>query len=177
MNSLIKKPLSNIDLEKLYQDMNKELNENKKMNIYTVPQIEADPQKFMNDLHENRYCILFISRNRRIGHWVCVIEADPSKKIYFFDSYGKSPTEYDFYDSLVKFFKEYIPKIEYNTEQYQKLQEGINTCGRWSMLIIGFNRIIKNFNPAKFKKIMNDIKKNSNKSYDEIVAGLINDKI
>ena len=169
----IKKPLSNIDLQDLLNDMNGELGEKKKINIFTVPEMKKNPKLFMKKLNDNHYSIIFINpSNQPIGHWSIIYKSIPDNNYYFFDSYGKSPEYYD--KNLFDFLKKHLPTIKYNTIQYQKVANNVNTCGRYSTLIMGLNRIIQNLTPEKIKTIMNNFKKENKMNYDEIVTSLVN---
>ncbi len=171
----ISKPLSNIDLQKLLNEMNEDKGKNKeRINIFTVPEMNKNPNKFLKKIDDDGYSILFINPNNvAVGHWVVHYKNRKTGQHYFFDSYGKSPAYYD--KELVDFYKKYIPNIKYNTEPYQKKEMKVNTCGRYATLIgLGLNNIVPDLTPEKIKEIMERFKKTNKMDYDEIVTRLIN---
>jgi hypothetical protein len=82
------------------------------------------------------------------GHWCCILRYGDT--IEWFDSYGLRPTgEIDFiprvinqmlgqeknhFYKLLKAVKNH--KVIWNKKRFQKLKNGINTCGRWCILRI-----------------------------------------
>lgn len=171
----ISRPLSNIDLQELLNKMNEDEGKHKeKINIFTVDQMNKNPELFKKKMNDNNYSILFINpKNQPVGHWCVQYKNKKTGQDYFFDSYGKSPEYYD--SDLVKFYKKYYPKIKYNSKQYQQYAGNVNTCGRYASLIgLGFNNIIDNLTPEKIKTIMDRFKKTNNLNYDQIVTKLIN---
>ena len=171
----IAKPLSNIDLQQLLNNMNEDEGKRReKINIFTVPEMIKNPKSFIEKMNKNNYCIIFINpKNQPIGHWVVQIKNKKTGQNYFIDSYGHSPAYYD--QDLVNFYRKYYPNIKYNSYQYQKLAGNINTCGRYACLFgIGLNNIIPDLTPEKIKSIMQRFKKTNNLDYDQIVTKLVN---
>ena len=81
--------------------------------------------------------ILFPVKSIANGHWICVI--DHGTYVEHFDPYGFNPIkEYDYtqinipnyLERLYTKFESYGGKLTFNTNQYQELKTGINTCGR-----------------------------------------------
>lgn len=89
--------------------------------------------------------ILYESRPH-FGHWTVLIR-DQNRQIEYFDSYGK-PLDY-YIDKIPEPFKsesgqnekwlsklllEYDGPISYNQYKFQKLDQNVKDCGRWSVL-------------------------------------------
>ena len=171
---MTEKALSNVDLQQLLNDYTDDMGKNRsKINIFTPKEMHANPGLFKKKLNANNYSIIFINpKNQAVGHWTSVFKNKKNGQVYFFDSYGRSPTHYD--PNLTAFFKKHYPTIKFNTEPYQARLGNINTCGRWAMLSsLGFNNIINDFTPEKMKDIMAEIRKENNIPNDEIVVKLI----
>ena len=113
--------------------------------IFTYPQLKNI--RDINSLFdENGRCmILFLTNSETSGHWCCMLRK--KKGIVFFDPYGEAPN--DVVDDIPKSRLEeldmtspYLTRLMkasglpvfYNTYQYQKLRDGINTCGRWCVV-------------------------------------------
>lgn len=171
---MTEKALSNVDLQQLLNDYSDEIGKDRsKINIFTPDEMLKNPALFKKKLDKNHYCILFINpKNNAIGHWTSIFKNKKTGQVYFFDSYGRSPTHYD--PKLTAFFKKHYPNIKYNTEQYQAMKGGINTCGRWAMLSsLGLNNIIDDFTPEKMRDIMAEFRKENKMANDDIVVKLI----
>lgn len=91
---------------------------------------------------KGRCILLFLTQSANAGHWCCMMRK--KKGIYFWDPYGEEPEAQKEYASkqLLKQLDEDSPyltrllrasgrPVYYNTHQYQKLKDGISTCGRW----------------------------------------------
>jgi len=170
-NKLIQTPLSNIDLNNLLKDVNIELGGNESVNIFTVDEMKKHTQEFKNKLNKYEYCIIFINpRNKAVGHWTILFKT--KNQLYFFDSYGNEPNTLD--PQLHKFLMTHYPDTIYNTFQYQRYSDNVATCGRWAMFVLGLKRIFKNLNVEMIHKILTNLKKKYKKSYDFIIAHLIN---
>lgn len=92
--------------------------------------------------------VLLIEDSPNKGHWAVLLRY--GKTIEYFDSYGKKPDYHkamfgklrnlalgqheDYLTDLIKRSKGF--KVVYNTTHFQKVKQGINTCGRWILLRI-----------------------------------------
>lgn len=171
-DKLIKKPLSNIDLNNLLKDVNETLGENKHINIFTIPEMEKNPSLFKRSLNKHHYAVLFIEpKGQKIGHWIIMFK-NGKNEVYMFDSYGNHPIDLD--ENLFKFLKKHFPKIIFNTFQYQKYSPDVATCGRWTMFVLGMNKLINHLNVDILYRILTALKKRYRKSYDYIITNLVN---
>jgi hypothetical protein len=107
---------------------------------------ELDNYSTINDLLPNNkdFRIILIESKINEGHWTAVMKYN--NIIEYFNSYGSKP-EYDFKfipsftkhllgqggNLLTKLLKskEKGQKVYYNKKKFQKIADGINTCGRW----------------------------------------------
>lgn len=113
--------------------------------IFTYPQLKQyrDINSLFDD--EGRCMVLFLTNSPTEGHWCCMLRKE--KGIEFFDPYGESPDEV--VDGLSKSKLEqldmtspYLTRllkasgipVYYNSHQFQKDKEGVNTCGRWCVV-------------------------------------------
>jgi hypothetical protein len=174
-NKLVKEPLSNIDLNNLLKDVNQEIGENKKINIYTVPQMMKNPKKFISDLSKNKYSVIFCeNKGSQIGHWTVMYLRN--NKVLFFCSYGTSPKDLDM--NLYNFLKKHFKDVRYNAFQYQEYNNNVATCGRWCMLVVGLRKIYgDNLTLEKLYDLILHFKKKVGGSFDNIVAKLVNSQI
>jgi len=63
--------------------------------------------------------------------------------------------------------------ILYNATRYQKLKDGINTCGRWCIIRLMMHHI--GYSLADFKKFIKESSKmQGNKPYDILVCDWVN---
>lgn len=174
MDKLINKPLSNYDMEKLMNDINKIMGEKNRIKIMTVKQIINNPNKFKTILEKDGYVIIFLeNKDSNIGHWIISFLSNGILNI--FDSYGNSPLKLD--TKLNDFLKSlnWPIDIRYNTRQYQKYGETIATCGRYAMFVVALRKIFgDNLTIEIIDKILNDFKKTNKKDFDHIVAGIVN---
>ncbi len=99
--------------------------------------------------HDKSYKIILIEEKLNSGHWVLIMRY--GEHIEFFNSYGLKPSaELDFLSCLRNCFLGQNTKhlnilldkarsrfkIIYNKKKFQKVKNGINTCGRWIILRI-----------------------------------------
>jgi hypothetical protein len=137
----IGKPLSNYDIERA-------LNNKVKIIIYSDIKKMRDENEFFKP--HNMVCVLY-ETGKEIGHWILLIKHNKGNKkiIEFFDPYGQNldePLEFsvkrDKYPYLMNlFYRSGINDFIWNNMKLQRLENGINTCGRWCILR-GLNRNI-----------------------------------
>ena len=113
------------------------------INIVIYPDLEK-----YNDIDEvfddkNRVIILFLTTNEYTGHWLC-LHKDEFDNIHYFDPYGSgidkdkkwlSQTKLEELNqskvSLLNLIKKTANNgVYYNSYDFQKDKQGINTCGR-----------------------------------------------
>jgi hypothetical protein len=134
---------------------------------------ELENIKNINELlpDERDYRIILTESEKNSGHWCCITKQNG---IYtWFDSYGEKP------DGELKYISAIMNKmlgqdkknlsrilktikqpnqIFYNETKYQKLKDGINTCGRWCICFLLLSHIgydlkeFKNFIDLNCKK-------------------------
>lgn len=138
----IQRPLSNLDIEKA-------LNEKVKIVIYSDIKDMKNSDEFFKPY--NMCCVLY-ETGKRIGHWILItkrINNEGNPYIEFFDPYGQNldePLEFsvknDKFPYLTNlFYGSGINNFTWSNLELQKLENGINTCGRWCILR-GMNRDI-----------------------------------
>lgn len=103
----------------------------------------------INDLFINApFCVILIEEHLNSGHWVSLMKYD-NGTIEQFDSYsGRIDAELKYISNrqktklnevgnrLTQLLDEYDGDVVYNHYRFQKLANGINTCGRWCVLRI-----------------------------------------
>ena len=134
---------------------------------------ELENIKDINELlpDERDYRIILTESEKNSGHWCAITK---QKGVYtWFDSYGEKP------DGELKYISAIMNKILgqdkknlsrilktikqpnqifYNETKYQKLKDGINTCGRWCICFLLLSHIgydlkeFKNFIDLNCKK-------------------------
>lgn len=90
-------------------------------------------------------CFILYETSPNHGHWVVITYSN--KVITFFDPYGGRPdsqfafippefaaASYQNYPYLTRLLQESGMKVVYNPYQFQKLEPGIRSCGRWCIL-------------------------------------------
>jgi hypothetical protein len=100
----------------------------------------------INDLlpNDKDFKVILIESSANQGHWVCVMKYN--NVIEYFNSYGSKP-EYDFkfISTMIKHLlgqggnlltkllktKTKNQKIYYNKKKFQKINDSVNTCGKW----------------------------------------------
>lgn len=128
-----------------------------------------DVKKFNNInqlLGKYNKCVLYYHTSENYGHWTALYKY--KNTIYFFDSYGFIPDDelnflpFDLRDDLnsnyrylTKLLYESNKRIEYNEHQFQKREQGINTCGRWVINRLKYPEI----SIKKYYNLFNQVKK------------------
>jgi hypothetical protein len=107
---------------------------------------ELDNYPTINDLlpEDKDFRIILVESQYNQGHWVAVLKY--GNIVEWFNSYGTKP-EYDF--KFIPSFTKHLlgqggnlltkllntkdkgQKIYYNKKKFQKIGDGVNTCGRW----------------------------------------------
>lgn len=144
-------PLSSQDIMKICQH---------KANLYLYNQI-GQFNTIEKLLGKHKATILLYEWKPSFGHWVCVFESIPGKRIEFFDPYGYKPDDekkfipanmwkFPFLSWLLKEAAFDGWEVEYNNYQFQKRKyEDVNTCGRW----VGVRLLLRDFPLEEFKEI------------------------
>jgi hypothetical protein len=118
--------------------------------------------------------------NTITGHWCCLKKLD-NKSIVFFDSYGEFPDsqldnidkEYREENNMIRSHLSHLlidskfKNIYYNQFEFQCLEPGINTCGRWCGL---FLRLA--MKPEPFKELIDHLCNMFDLYPDELVTYL-----
>jgi hypothetical protein len=128
-------------------------------------------------------CFILLKTSEQSGHWTCLCRNNNS--IYYFDSYGVAPdgelsrispgVRYQLHEnqrSLTRLLKT-IPNgfvFSYNNKQFQQYNPNINTCGKWCEAFA--KCVFKGLTLKEFQDKMESMKKQYNKSFDEIVCML-----
>ena len=128
------------------------------------------------------YRIILIESKPRSGHWVSLLRRN--NHFIFFDSYGYSPIqnlnfvskkmnellgqEKTDFSGLFKGLKKGSYTLEHNKKRFQKMDENINTCGRWCIVFI--SKFIQGYTLKDFQLWMEGEKKRTGYNYDEIVT-------
>ena len=145
-----------------------------KANLLTYPQL-AEYTDLDDALGPHKALILLYETKKNYGHWVCVFRRDKDT-LEFFDPYGTVPDD-ELKDIDMNFRKvnnELKPhllslmaktgnKIIYNNFKLQKLENDINTCGRWT----GLRILLRDMTIEQFKDF---IKQNPNYPPDFIAT-------
>lgn len=110
--------------------------------IHTYPELQN--MRSVDELFDSkgRAIVLWLTNSPTEGHWTCLMRK--RKGIEFWDPYGDPPGEQieDLSKArlqaldqngpfLTKLLRGSGRPVYYNTHQYQKLKDGVNTCGRW----------------------------------------------
>lgn len=164
---LISKALSDSDIR---QALNNDVN--------IVKYSELKNMKNIDELLRNDRAVILFELKKNDGHWCSVVRN--KERIIFTDSYGMFPeNEIDYIPVSFKYVSKqdrgYLLKLLYNQNlpvhfsQYrlQKLENGINTCGRYCVI----RCIMKELNEDEFAKML----KSSEYSPDELVSILTYD--
>ena len=127
----IMRPLSNFDIEKA-------LNHKIKIVLY------SDVKKFrtMDEFfYPHDACVILYETDHDVGHWILIMRRYSPKGhpyIEFFDPYGTNLDDTLEYSVNGKFpyltsliYKDKINDIRWSNMKLQKLEDNINTCGRW----------------------------------------------
>lgn len=154
---------------------------------------QLDNMKDINDLlpNEKDYRIILTETKKNEGHWCCILkykDIETGKHyIEWFDSYsGKPDSELAFIPTPIKKMlgqdKNHLSRILktvkkpydilYNGTKYQKLMDGINTCGKWCICRIMM--FLAGYSLHDFKKFIKESAKLQNKPYDILICDWIN---
>jgi hypothetical protein len=170
---LIEEPLGDDDIKRY-------LPEAKVMRYSSLRNIRDIKQLLPNEID---YAILLYEDSPNKGHWVAVMRYGDT--IEFFDSYGGEPDKPLSWNNshinqklnqepyLSRLFDKTDMEVVYSPTKFQGDGDDINTCGRHTVFRI-LNLIEKDRPLGEYYKIMNEIKKETKSSYDDIVANLIN---
>jgi hypothetical protein len=125
-----------------------------------------DLRKFDNVrevIGENNACIvLFPVKSSSSGHWIAILYHPETNTVEHFDPYGFSwntelnytedPTwtQYNLLGKLYNDAREQGYNVIYNPYRFQKLKDGINTCGKHSAIRCRFRYL----NIEEYKKLM-----------------------
>jgi hypothetical protein len=126
-----------------------------------------------------RCVFLFLTENETTGHWLCMFKRGKDT-IEYFDSYGEKPdaqrkwlSEEQLEDlgegepCLTYLLKASGYKVYYNTVQYQKDKQDVNSCGRWCVARL----ICKDFSNLQFHNLIKQqMKERGLQSPDDWVA-------
>lgn len=126
-----------------------------------------------------RCVFLFLTTSETSGHWLCMFKRN-NNTISYFDSYGEKPEAQRCWLSqeqldalgegesyLMNLLRKSNYKVFYNTVQYQKEREDINSCGRWCVMRL----ICKDMNDVQFYNTVKELMKQYNvKSQDDVAA-------
>ena len=178
------KMISDSDFDRYFSDAHQKLLKYSELaNIHNIDELLPE---------EEDYRIILTESQRNSGHW-CVILRYTDKKtgkkyIEWFDPYsGKPDSELAFIPATINKMlgqdKHHLSRILktveepyhilYNATRYQTLKEGINTCGRWSILRLMLHHI--GYSLADFKKFIKDSSKmQNNKPYDILACDWVN---
>lgn len=141
----------------------------------------------INDINEllpeeKDYRIILTENQKNSGHWCCITR---DKNIYtWFDSYGEKPDgELKYISAIMNKIlgqdKKHLSRILktirepnqifYNETKYQKLRDGINTCGRWCICFLLLHHM--GYNLEEFKNFIKlNSKKYNNMPYDILIC-------
>lgn len=123
------KPLSNFDLDMYIKEADFD-----KTNIVETSKINHIPHIF----NDRGHCILFhkFNKNDTIGHWIPLVRNDKNEAILMC-SYGTQPEQIKGLKEALK--REGIKKLYVNDKQYQEYDT--NCCGKYSLFVIGCNKL------------------------------------
>jgi hypothetical protein len=135
-------------------------------------------------VNDKDFCVILYEDSPNKGHWTCISRYN--NILEFFDSYGGYPdsqlgwtdkeTRKELHQCktyLTDLFNKSKFKIIFNPIKYQEDGNDINTCGRHCVFRI-LNLIRENRDLHQYYLLMQMLKKETNETYDEIVANVIN---
>ena len=140
----------------------------------------------MTDLLPNDKCFVVVltESKRNSGHWCCLLRT--GNNISWMDSYGVKPDgELNFISATMKQMLgetqhhltrliKTIPKdfnFDYNKTKLQKLNDFVNTCGRWTILFCKMNQLGNTMQETL--DFLKRVQRAGNKPMDIIVIDLI----
>jgi hypothetical protein len=134
-------------------------------NLIRYQDMKINKVRDINDvLGEHGACVILYEMREGMGHWICVLRRGKDT-LEFFDSYGNEPDGQSKFVKDKKFKKKsgedmpilaYLMKMSkykkfiYNKKRLQKLESGVNTCGRFCALRIKYRDVTLN----RFAKIL-----------------------
>jgi hypothetical protein len=166
-------------MEKLLDDREVQILCGKDSKVITYPELQnykSLPQLFGR---KNKVIILYLNErngNSFVGHWVLLLRTRNKKNgkeiIEFNDSYSNYIDE--FFDHIPQDYREMLdqgggflsrmlykycnnnPNVElhYNEYPFQKLKDGVNTCGRW----VGLRGHFSNVPLDEYQAAFNELK-------------------
>lgn len=125
-----------------------------------------------------RCVFLFLTTSETSGHWLCMFKKDNT--ISYFDSYGEKPEAQRCWLSqeqldelgegepyLMNLLRKSGFKVFYNTVQYQKERQDVNSCGRWCVMRL----ICKDMDDKQFyNTVMGLMKQYDVKTCDDVAT-------
>jgi len=159
-----------------------------KQNLPNVKIVKYEELKNYNSIQEllpNK--VDAIVNRPNCGHWLAILRN--INQIHFFDSYGYRPDkqllwtekymrkelnqDFPFLSLLLNKAVDDGFKVSFNEVQYQKKDDGINTCGRW--VIYRIRDFLQNRRtPQQFKKHIESLIKSYELIPDLIITKLVN---
>ena len=111
-----------------------------------VPYSQLGKYKNLNQLlGKEGYVVILYEVSRNSGHWVCLVEQNEGKSIYFQDSYGYPP-DAPITHGMVPYDKAHFPlylsqliqndprPFDYNKKDFQSKNPNTGDCGRWATM-------------------------------------------
>lgn len=133
---------------------------------------------------KNDYRIILTETKRNSGHWCCILRYNDKgvDTVEWFDSYsGKPDSELKFIPTAIKNMlgenKHHLTRLVkntggsrviYNKKRFQELNDGVDTCGRWTVARIMTAKL--GYNLEDFAKKLDKISTETGKPYDIIVC-------
>jgi hypothetical protein len=145
---------------------------------------ELDKYNSIDELlpNDKDFAFILIEESPNKGHWTCVTRHGDVRA--FFDSYGGAPDSQLKWNPKTtnqklgqgrKILSELLSntnaRVVYNPIDYQKDKEDINSCGRHCTFYILNMKDGKNLD--EYYKYMKQLRSQTGKDYDEIVANFI----
>jgi len=163
--------LSNFDLKDVVPEIK----------IFTYPELQDATH--IDELLDNkgRAIMLFLTEGDSKGHWIAILRH--GNKIEMFDPYGHAPDTQDVklggsrednerWGQNEDMFKKLVKKSGYglvwNSKKHQPDKEGVNTCGRHSLLRILFHK----YTLPEYNEILQKIKKETSIGTDDLATYL-----
>ena len=166
LNKIKKEPMSDSDIREYLPNDN---------NIIEYSEIAK--YKDINEMlpHPNSYKVVLFEQEDNDGHW-CAIKTD-GETIYYFDSYGNKidhPLSWSKDNNyklgqgkhyLTNLLNKTNKQVQYNDVAYQAPSYDLATCGAHCVSFIKSGKNLKDY-----FKMMKQLKKETGKSFDDIVA-------